>query len=95
MATIQRIDLIATEPTIRAGRPCIAGTSLRVTDVAIAHLFHERTPGQLASDYGLTLAQVHAALAFYYDHKPELEEDIRQQLAQARAYREQRVGSRN
>ncbi len=46
------------------GDPASPGTSLRVTGVAIAHLFHERTPGQLASDYGLTLAQVHAALAF-------------------------------
>jgi uncharacterized protein (DUF433 family) len=94
MATIQRIEMIATDPAVRGGRPCIVGTGLRVTDVAIAHLFHGRTPGELASDYGIPLAEVHAALAYYYAHKAELDEDIRQQVTRARTYREGRVGGK-
>lgn len=80
MDTIQSINLITTNPKIRNGRPCIAGTGLRVTDVVMATIFHDRTPGEIASDYSVSLAQVHAALAYYYQHKDELDADIRQQL---------------
>lgn len=80
MDTIQSIKLITTNPKIRNGRPCIAGTGLRVTDVVMATIFHDRTPGEIASDYSVSLAQVHAALAYYYQHKDELDADIRLQL---------------
>jgi len=94
MDTIQSINLITTNPNIRDGRPCIAGTGLRVTDIVMATIFHDRTPGQIASDYGVTLAQVHASLAYYYEHKDELDADIRQQLEVARELKDKAVGSR-
>lgn len=56
MDTFQSINLITTNPKIRNGRPCIAGTGLRVTDVAMTTIFHDRTPGQIASDYSVSLA---------------------------------------
>lgn len=40
MNVIQSIDLITKNPSVRGGKPCIAGTGLRVTDLVIAHLFH-------------------------------------------------------
>jgi uncharacterized protein (DUF433 family) len=94
MDTIQSIDLIATNPKIRGGRPCIAGTGLRVIDIAIASIYHDRSPGQIATDYGITLAEAHAALAYYYQHKQELDADIRAQIALAREYKEKQIGSR-
>ncbi len=94
MEMIQSIDLITTSPEVRGGRPCIAGTGLRVIDIVIATIFHHRTPGEIASDYEITLAQVHAALAYYYEHKTELDEDVRQQIATAREYKEKRIGSK-
>lgn len=94
MNKIQSINLIAINPNIRDGRPCIVGTTLRVTDIVIASIFHERTPGEIATDYDITLAQVHAALAYYYEHKTELDEDIRQQIRTARELKEKRVGRR-
>ena len=94
METVQSINLIATNPKVRSGRPCIVGTGLRVTDVVMATIFHHRTPGEIASDYEVTLAQVHAALAYYYQHKTDIDEDIRQQIAIAREYKEKRVGSK-
>jgi len=93
MTTIESINLIAIDPTIRAGRPYIAGTTLRVSDIVMAHLFHQRTPDEIAADYELALAQVYAALAYYYEHKTLLDYDIRQQLTTARALKEQRPGS--
>lgn len=92
MQTTLMIDLIASDPEVRNGRPCIAGTGLRVTDLAVAHLFHRRTPDELAADYDLSLAQVYAALAYYYEHKAELDLDIRVQIDKARSLREQAVG---
>ncbi|HFE66306.1 MAG TPA: DUF433 domain-containing protein, partial [Chloroflexi bacterium] len=38
--TIQSINLITTNPQVRNGRPCIAGTSLEVAVVAIAKIVH-------------------------------------------------------
>ncbi len=93
MNTIQSINLIATNPQVRGGRPCIAGTGLRVIDIVMASIFHDRTPGEMAADYSISLAEVHAALAYYYQHKEALDEDIRQQVAIARQHKEQGIGS--
>lgn len=92
MQTTLSIDLISTDPAVRNGRPCIAGTGLRVTDLVIAHLFHRRTPDEQAADYELSLAQVHAALAYYYAHKADLDREIRTQIDRARMLKEQAVG---
>ena len=86
------IDLITSDQAVRAGRPCVAGTSLRVTDVIIANLYHDRSPDQIAADYELSLAKVHAALAYYYQHKDELDEDIRNQIAAAQLAKEKHIG---
>lgn len=94
MDTIQSINLITINPNIRRGRPCIAGTGLRVTDIVIATIFHDRTPGQIASDYGVSLAQVHAALAYYYQNQDELDTDIRQQIETARKLKDNASGNR-
>jgi uncharacterized protein (DUF433 family) len=94
MATIESINLISIDPNVRGGRPCIAGTGLRVTDVVMATLFHQRTPGEIAADYEISLAQVHAALAYYYQNQTTLDADIRHQIETAREMKEKRVGSR-
>lgn len=95
MVTIESIDLITTNPDVRGGRPCIAGTGLRVTDVVMATIFHERSPGEIASDYEISLAEVYAALAYYYQHKPELNVDIREQIDRAQTYKQQNLGSQH
>ena len=92
MATVQRIDLITTDPGVRNGQPCVGGTGIRVADIAIAHLFHRRTPDEISSDYELSSAQVHAALAFYYEHKADIDEEIRRQIRKAQALRNERGG---
>ncbi len=94
MNVIQSIDLITKNPTIREGKPCIAGTGLRVTDLVMAHLFHNRSPADITSDYNISLAQVYAALAYYYQHKDELDEDIRHQILTARRAKENLTGGK-
>lgn len=94
MDTILSINLITSNPKIRGGRPCIAGTGVRVSDVVMASLFHDQTPDEIAAAYAVSLASVYAALAYYYEHKAEIDEDLRQQIATAKELKEKRVGSR-
>lgn len=94
MNVIQSIDLITKNLKVRGGKPCVAGTGLRVTDLVIAHLFHKRSPEEITSDYEISLAQVYAALAYYYQHKDELDEDIRRQILTARTAKEKLIGDK-
>src|SRR5258708_11339894 len=91
--TILSINLIASNPEIRGGRPCIAGTGLRVTDVVIASIYQLQTPDEIAVGFDISLAQVYAALAYYYEHKDELNQDIRQQVTTAKALKDQHLAN--
>lgn len=94
MDTIYSINLIATNPDVRSGRPHIVGTGVTVADVAIAHLAHQQNADGIAEWYDLSLSQVYAALSYYYDHKTEIDNDIREREQLAEKLKEQRVGSR-
>ncbi|MCY4021698.1 MAG: DUF433 domain-containing protein [Chloroflexi bacterium] len=94
METVESINLITRNPEVRGGRPCIMGTGLKVSDIVMAQVFHGQTPDAMAVSYGVTLAQVYAALAYYYLHKDEIDSDIRDQIEKARELRDKHVGSR-
>ncbi|MCA9995594.1 MAG: DUF433 domain-containing protein [Anaerolineales bacterium] len=94
-ATIQSINLIATDPDVRSGRPYLIGTSVTVADIAIVKLHHAQDADGLADWFGLTLPQVYAALAYYYDHKKTIDSQIYTQLRQAQKFKEQRLGSKD
>lgn len=93
-ATVLSINLIMSDPEVRKGRPYIAQTGIRVMDIAAAMLFHDQTPAEIADAYELSLAQVHAALAYYYEHRTEIDQDLREQIARGRELKEKHVGSR-
>ena len=72
-------DRIVTTPGVRGGKPRIAGHRITVADVAIWHERLAMSPDEIVSEYPtLTLSDVHAALAYYYDHRDELDQDIRE-----------------
>lgn len=93
METVHSINLIVSNPDMRGGRPYIAGTGVRVMDVVMATLFHNQMPDDIAAAYGISLAQSHAALAYYYEDKNQIDDAIREQIAEAKTLKEQRVGS--
>ncbi len=93
--TVQSINLITTNPNVRDGRPCIAGTTLEVSAIVIAKIIHGQSPDDIASDYRLTLAQVYAALAYYYEHKAEMDATMRERSKLAQELKEKQVGSRH
>lgn len=85
MTTIQAIEAIGTDPDIRSGRPYIVGTTVTVSDVAIARLYHGLDAEGIADWYGLSLPQAYAALAYYYEHKRAIDDQIRAQIRRAEA----------
>ena len=93
MPIIQELHQIAVDPAIRSGRPYVAGTTVTVADVVMAKLYHAQDADGIADWYGLTLAQVYAALAYYYDHKTTIDAQIRDQIRRAESAKEQRIGS--
>ena len=95
MNTIQSINLIATNPNIRSGRPHIVGTTITVADIAIAKIYQMLEADDIADYFDLPLAQVHAALAYYYEHKAEIDESIQERRKLAAEMKEKRVGSRH
>lgn len=92
---IQSIDLIATNPQVRGGSPYIVGTTVTVADIATVKIYHGQDVDGLAVWFGLTLAQVHAALAYYYQHRDVLDEQIRTRIRRSEALAEKRIGSEN
>jgi uncharacterized protein (DUF433 family) len=55
----------------------IADTKIKVIEIAVDKLAHGSSPEELHFQYPhLSMAQIHAALAFYYDHQVELESEI-------------------
>jgi uncharacterized protein (DUF433 family) len=59
------------------GVPLIAGTNMKVVELVMAQMAHGWSPEELHFQHPyLTLGQIHSALAYYWDHKEELDADI-------------------
>ena len=68
--------LISRTPGIRGGRPCIAGTAVSVRRIAQWYNMG-LIPEEIMRKFGhLSLAQIHAALAYYHANKPEIDDDL-------------------
>jgi uncharacterized protein (DUF433 family) len=67
---------ITRTPGVLGGKPHLAGHRIRVVDVAIWHEKLGLSADAIASKYDLSLAEVHAALAYYFDHRVELEAEL-------------------
>ena len=82
---------ITRDPAIRGGQSCLDGSRIAVTDIVAAERDGYR-PEEIRTLFGasLTLAQVYAALAYYYDHRDEIEayfEESQQAAAELEAER--------
>ena len=64
-------------PGVAGGKPRIAGHRITVQNVVIWHERMSLSADEIATEYGLTLAEVYAALAYYYDHRDEIDVMIR------------------
>jgi uncharacterized protein (DUF433 family) len=70
-------EFIVKTTGVCGGQPRIAGTRIKVKHV---YTWVERmgmTPAQVVAEYPhLTMAQIHAALAYYWSHCDEIQQDI-------------------
>jgi len=62
----------------------IEGTRVKVVEVAVDKIVHGSSPEEIHFQYPhLSLAQIHAALAFYYDNQAEMDADIERRWNEA------------
>ena len=69
---------IQSRPGVLGGKPCIAGRRVAVEHIAV---WHERlgiSADEIAGEYDLELADVYAALAYYFAHREEINRSIRE-----------------
>ena len=67
-----------------SGAAWIDDTNVKVIEVVVDRLAHGSTPEQMHSEYPhLSMAQIHAALAYYYDHQAELDAEIERRWKEA------------
>lgn len=67
---------IAVSQDVAGGKPRIAGHRITVQHIVIWHERMGLSADEIASEHGLTLAEVYAALTYYYDHRQEIDEAI-------------------
>ena len=58
------------------GKPHIAGHRITVQNIVIWHERMGKSADEIATEYDLTLADVYAALAYYFDHRTEIDRDV-------------------
>lgn len=87
MTTSIEVQHIEIDPGIRGGKPHIRGTRMTVSDVVIMHLRLGESLQEIAVKYELSLSDVHAAMAYYYDHRAEIDHRIEEDEAYAEAFR--------
>src|SRR4051794_40278063 len=79
---------ITKTPGVCEGKACIAGHRIRVMDVVAWHEMRGMCPEEIAHAFpGITLADVHAALAYYFDNREEIEADFRRERETAESLR--------
>ncbi len=66
-------------PGVCGGKPCVAGTRIRVQDVYVWHELQGQSPDEIIVQFPqLTHADIYAALAYFWDNRDAI-------LAQMRA----------
>jgi uncharacterized protein (DUF433 family) len=78
------INHIESSPEICGGRPRIAGTRIRVQDIYVWHELQGQSPEEIVTSFPqLSLAAVHAALAYYHDHREAIEQQVKAEREEA------------
>ncbi|OKH23056.1 hypothetical protein NIES593_11405 [Hydrococcus rivularis NIES-593] len=70
--------------------PLIAGTTMKVIELVTGQIAHGWSPEELQFQHPyLTMSKIHSALAYYWDHKQELDADIEQREQYVEQLRQQ------
>jgi uncharacterized protein (DUF433 family) len=88
MSVQTAISHITTTPGIAGGKPHIAGRRLTVQQIVVWHEQMGYSVDEIATQYDLTLSEIYAALAYYYDHKDAIDHSIAESEAFADTLRQ-------
>lgn len=88
MAARRLDEHIEVTPGVAGGKPRDAGRRITVRDIAIWHERMGLSADGISAEHDLTLADVYATLAYYFDHRAEMDESMREGEAFAEALRE-------
>ena len=70
------------------GVALIAGTTMKVVELVVEKTAYGWSPEELHFQHPyLTMGQIHSALAYYWDHEEEINEDIERRFRQAERMR--------
>jgi uncharacterized protein (DUF433 family) len=78
MSTMTLNQHIETTPGTLGGKPRIAGRRVSVQDIVVWHERMGLSADEIAAEYDLKLAEIYAALAFYFDNREAIDEQTRQ-----------------
>ena len=73
MATKRWTSTSRSRQASRGASRDIAGHRITVQDIVVWHERMGRDADQIAAEYDLTLADVYAALAYYFTHRQEID----------------------
>lgn len=74
MENINLDQFIEITPGILGGKPRVSGHRISVAMIACWHHQLGQSTEEIAVTYNLSLAQVHAALAYYYSHRDMIDQ---------------------
>jgi len=76
---------IETCDDVCGGKPCVAGTRIRVWDIHVWHDLQGQSPEEMVALYPqLTVADIYAALAYYLDHQKVIDQQAAEDRVAAR-----------
>jgi uncharacterized protein (DUF433 family) len=75
-------NLITTSLDVHSGRPVIAGTGTSVNRIVALYKQGQTADDIVADKSYLSLAQVHAALAYYHANRETIDRDLAQESAE-------------
>jgi uncharacterized protein (DUF433 family) len=80
--TVQMLDnYIEITPGVVGGKPRIAGRRITVQNIVIWHEWMGLSADEIATDYNLALAEIYAALAYYFNNPQEIDQSIKDSQA--------------
>jgi uncharacterized protein (DUF433 family) len=71
----------------RGGKPRISGTRITVADIVLMHRRLDRALEEIAGTFDLPLAAVYSAMAYYYDHKDDIDQSLDEEESLAEAFK--------
>lgn len=75
-------ERIVSKQGVCGGKPCVAGTRIRVQDIYVWHELQGLSADEIASRFPqLTMADVYAALSYYWDHRAEIQRQMDEETA--------------